>query len=82
RIPEGVGFQGNLEPAVCLAPWRVVSERVDQVLDAAASRPDHVFNLGHGVLPETDPGILRQIVDHVHEHGRVSNSVAAVHVTN
>jgi len=71
RIPEGVGFQGNLEPAVCLAPWERVAERVRDVLGQAGGRPDHVFNLGHGVLPETDPAILRQVVELVHEEGRV-----------
>jgi uroporphyrinogen decarboxylase len=74
RIPEGVGFQGNLEPAVCLAPWEQVADRVRDVLQQAVVRPDHVFNLGHGVLPETDPGILRQVVDLVHEEGEVHDA--------
>ena len=71
RIPEGVGFQGNLEPAVCLGPWEHVAERVRDVLAQAGGRPDHVFNLGHGVLPETDPAILRKVVELVHERGQV-----------
>ncbi|MEX2328338.1 MAG: uroporphyrinogen decarboxylase [Nitriliruptoraceae bacterium] len=71
RIPEGVGFQGNLEPAVCLGPWPQVADRVRAVLDAAGGRPDHVFNLGHGVLPQTDPDVLARIVELVHDEGVV-----------
>ncbi len=62
--------QGNLDPAVCLAPWDVVAEQVREVLRSNGGRPGHVFNLGHGVLPETDPGVLAQVVDLVHEEGR------------
>jgi uroporphyrinogen decarboxylase len=71
RIPEGVGFQGNLEPAVCLGPWELVEARVLDVLERAGGRPDHVFNLGHGVLPATDPAILERVVDLVHARGQV-----------
>ena len=67
RVGDGVAVQGNLDPTVCFAPWPVVEERVDDVLARNAGRPGHVFNLGHGVLPETDPDTLRRIVDHVHE---------------
>jgi uroporphyrinogen decarboxylase len=71
RIPDGVGFQGNLDPAVCLAPWELVAERVRDVLAQAGGRPDHIFNLGHGVLPDTDPAILQRVVELVHEEGQV-----------
>jgi uroporphyrinogen decarboxylase len=71
RIPEGVGFQGNLEPAVCLGPWELVEARVRDVLARAGGRVDHVFNLGHGVLPATDPDILARVVELVHAEGRV-----------
>jgi uroporphyrinogen decarboxylase len=70
RVPDGVGLQGNLEPAVCLAPWDQVEARVRDVLDRAGGRPDHVFNLGHGVLPATDPAVLARIVELVHAEGR------------
>ena len=60
-------MQGNLDPAVLGAPWPVVAAEADRVLAAAGGRPGHVFNLGHGVLPDTDPGILAALVDHVHE---------------
>jgi uroporphyrinogen decarboxylase len=69
RLGPGVAVQGNLEPAVCLAPWDVVAERARDVLRRNGGRPGHVFNLGHGVLPETDPDILRRLVDLVHNEG-------------
>jgi uroporphyrinogen decarboxylase len=78
RIPEGVGFQGNLEPAVCLGPWDQVQERARDVLRRAGGRADHVFNLGHGVLPPTDPSILERLVDLVHREGEVEQPFAAV----
>ncbi len=70
RVP-GKAVQGNLDPAVVFAGWDATRRAVDDVLARNAGRPGHVFNLGHGVLPGSDPGILRQIVDHVHETGRV-----------
>ena len=62
-------LQGNLDPALCLAPWPVVAEATRGVLTGAAdgTGTGHVFNLGHGVLPETDPAILAAVVDLVHE---------------
>jgi uroporphyrinogen decarboxylase len=66
RLGDGVAIQGNLDPAACLAPWPVVEEKARAVLSAAGGRNGHVFNLGHGVLPETDPGTLARLVDLVH----------------
>jgi uroporphyrinogen decarboxylase len=60
------GVQGNLDPAVVLAPWPVVEAAVHDVLDRNGGRPGHIFNLGHGVLPETDPEVLTRIVEVVH----------------
>lgn len=65
RIPHGMTVQGNLDPAVCLAPWDAVEAEATDVLVRARGGA-HVFNLGHGVLPETDPEMLRRIVDLVH----------------
>ncbi|MDZ7675563.1 MAG: uroporphyrinogen decarboxylase [Acidimicrobiales bacterium] len=65
----GKAVQGNLDPAVVLAGWEPTRAAVDDVLHRNAGRPGHVFNLGHGVLPGSDPGVLRQVVEHVHEHG-------------
>jgi uroporphyrinogen decarboxylase len=66
RLGPDVAVQGNLDPAVCLAPWDVVARGAGAVLEAAGDAPGHIFNLGHGVLPATDPGILARLVDLVH----------------
>jgi uroporphyrinogen decarboxylase len=61
------GVQGNLDPAVLLAPWERVETAARDVLARADGRPGHIFNLGHGVLPDTDPGVLGRLVELVHE---------------
>jgi uroporphyrinogen decarboxylase len=61
------GVQGNLDPAVLLGPWERVEASVRDVLARAGSRPGHIFNLGHGVLPDTDPGVLAAVRALVHE---------------
>ncbi len=73
RLDEGwqrVGFdrgvQGNLDPVRPLAGWEAAEAGTVDILDRAAGRPGHVFNLGHGVLPETNPDVLRRLVDFVH----------------
>ncbi|MFN8223081.1 MAG: uroporphyrinogen decarboxylase [Gaiellales bacterium] len=66
RVP-GRGVQGNLEPATLLAPWDVVAREASDVLSRAAGRPGHIFNLGHGVLPETDPDVLTRLVALIRE---------------
>ena len=60
-------IQGNLDPAVCLSPWAVVEERALDVLRRANGRPGHVFNLGHGVLADTDADILARLAALVKE---------------
>jgi uroporphyrinogen decarboxylase len=67
RIGLDVGIQGNLDPAVCLAPWEAVEHKALNVLRRAMGRPGHIFNLGHGVLPETPVENLQRLVDLVHE---------------
>jgi len=67
RIGPGKGIQGNLDPAVLLAPMEVVEREAAEVLAAAGGRPGHVFNLGHGVLPDSPSDHLRRLVDFVHE---------------
>jgi uroporphyrinogen decarboxylase len=67
EVGEGRGVQGNLEPAVLLGPWERVEAAALDVLARAAGRPGHVFNLGHGVLPGTDPDVLRRLAAFVHE---------------
>ncbi|MDP8975295.1 MAG: uroporphyrinogen decarboxylase [Actinomycetota bacterium] len=66
RIGQDRAVQGNLDPAVCLAPWDVVEAETRKILNQAGGRPGHVFNLGHGVLPDTDPAILERVVELVH----------------
>jgi uroporphyrinogen decarboxylase len=61
------GVQGNLEPALLLGPFERVAVEAAAILDRAAGRPGHIFNLGHGVLPETDPAALRRLRELVHE---------------
>lgn len=66
RVEAGTALQGNLDPAVLLAPWPVAAERAKQVLDRGRVAEGHIFNLGHGVLPETDPDVLTRLADLVH----------------
>jgi uroporphyrinogen decarboxylase len=66
-VGSGRGVQGNLEPALLLGPWERVEEATVRILDAVAGPRGHVFNLGHGVLPDTDPADLRRLVELVHE---------------
>jgi uroporphyrinogen decarboxylase len=74
RIGYDRGVQGNLDPALLLGPFERVRGAALGILEAAGGRPGHVFNLGHGVLPETDPADLRRLVELVHER---TASVAA-----
>lgn len=66
RIGFDRGIQGNLDATRLLAGWEATAEGARDVLRRAANRPGHIFNLGHGVLPETDPDLLRRLVDLVH----------------
>jgi uroporphyrinogen decarboxylase len=71
RIEPGTALQGNLDPAVLLAGWPVVESAARAVVDDGRRAVDggaagHIFNLGHGVLPETDPGVLTDLVSLVH----------------
>jgi uroporphyrinogen decarboxylase len=59
--------QGNLDPVLLLGPWPAVEEAARWILAENAGRPGHVFNLGHGVLPGTDPDTLARLVDLVHD---------------
>jgi uroporphyrinogen decarboxylase len=67
RVGPDAVLQGNLDPTVCLAPWEVVSERARDVLTRGKAAAAHIFNLGHGVLPQTDPDVLARLVSLVHE---------------
>jgi uroporphyrinogen decarboxylase len=78
RIGHDRGVQGNLDSARLLAGWEATRDGAQGVLDEAAGRPGHVFNLGHGVLPETDTQLLRRLVDFVHEQTARTAPVAEV----
>ncbi len=58
--------QGNIDPALLAAPWPVLERHLEQVVAAGRAAPAHVLNLGHGVPPETDPGVLTRIVEWAH----------------
>ena len=66
RIGYDRGIQGNLDPTLLLTPWNVIENGMQNVLQRAANRPGHIFNLGHGVLADTPPDLLRRLVDAVH----------------
>ncbi len=66
RIGFDRGVQGNLDPVRPVAGWQAAHEGMRDILDRANGRPGHVFNLGHGVMPETDPEVLKRLVDAVH----------------
>jgi uroporphyrinogen decarboxylase len=66
-IGPGKSVQGNLDPAALFAPWEVVAAETRRVLAEGQAAPGHIFNLGHGVLPETDPDVLTRVVELVHE---------------
>jgi len=66
RVEPGKALQGNLDPAILLAPWDVVQERALDVVARGRTAEGHVFNLGHGVLPQTDPDVLARLTDLVH----------------
>ncbi len=75
RIPLDEGWaraggdravQGNLDPAALLGPWERIEAAAEDVLARAGGRPGHIFNLGHGVLPGTDPDVLGRLRELVH----------------
>ena len=67
RRVGGRAVQGNLDPTLVFAPTEVMLARATEVLEAGRAAPGHIFNLGHGVLPATDPDQLARLTDHVHE---------------
>jgi uroporphyrinogen decarboxylase len=67
EVGEDRGVQGNLDPALLLGPWDRIESETRAILARAGGRPGHVFNLGHGVPPETDPAVLGRLTEFVHE---------------
>jgi uroporphyrinogen decarboxylase len=76
-VGEGLGVQGNLDPVLLLGPWARVEAAARDVLARAAGRPGHIFNLGHGVLPTTDPASLGRLVELVQAESSGSGSLDA-----
>ena len=71
RLGDDVALQGNLDPVAVLAGVDVAVERSRDVLARAGGHRGHIFNLGHGVMPETDPDVLHAVVELVHAEGQV-----------
>ena len=67
RVGGSYAVQGNLDPALLFAPWDVLEAQTRRILHEGEAAPGHIFNLGHGVLPETDPTVLTRLVALVHE---------------
>ncbi len=67
RLGPGVAVQGNLDPTLLMAPRDVLREHVVRVLELAGGEPGHIFNLGHGIFPETPPDNVKFVVDLVHD---------------
>jgi len=67
QIGDGFAMQGNLDPAVLLAPWNEIQRRADDILERTAGRPGHIFNLGHGILPGTPVDHVGRLAGYVHE---------------
>lgn len=70
RLGSTIALQGNLDPTLCLTDSKTAVSGAHRVLVDSRNTPGYIFNLGHGVLPETDPEILGEVVSYVHEHGR------------
>lgn len=66
RIGTPKPVQGNLDPALLFAGWEAIEPEIDRILTEGKSAPGHIFNLGHGVPPNTDPEVLHRIVKAVH----------------
>ncbi|GAB3083792.1 uroporphyrinogen decarboxylase [Pedococcus soli] len=69
RIGDGYAVQGNLDPALLFAPWPALEAKVRSIVEEGRAAPGHIFNLGHGVLPSTDPEVITRVVELVHEVG-------------
>jgi len=67
RLGDQYAVQGNLDPALLFAPWPALEQAVRSIVAEGAQAPGHIFNLGHGVLPTTDPEVLTRVVELVHE---------------
>jgi uroporphyrinogen decarboxylase len=67
-IGTGAGIQGNLDPVALMAPLDFLKQRAGEILDKAAGRTGHIFNLGHGILPSTPEDSVKALAEYVHEY--------------
>jgi uroporphyrinogen decarboxylase len=67
RLGDDVAVQGNLDPVTLLAPPAEIRRRAAVILEKAGKKPGHIFNLGHGILPQTPPDHVSVLIDAVHE---------------
>jgi uroporphyrinogen decarboxylase len=72
QVGEGFAVQGNLDPVALFAPWSEVQQRADDILVRVNGRAGHIFNLGHGILPETPVDNVKRLVDYVHEKSSIT----------
>ncbi len=70
RLGDRYAVQGNLDPALLFAPWEALEAKVRSIVEEGRGAAGHIFNLGHGVLPDTDPAVLTRVVELVHEISR------------
>jgi uroporphyrinogen decarboxylase len=70
KLAPTQAIMGNLDPILLLAPWRELRPHIDEILQAANGRAGHIFNLGHGILPQTPVEMVRRVVEYVHEQTR------------
>ena len=70
QIGDGIALQGNLDPTSLLAGTDICLHHAEQVISEGMQLPGHVFNLGHGIMPSTDPDVLNNLVEFVHERSR------------
>ena len=68
KLGNEIAIQGNLNPEICLGPIEEVEKAVSEILMLNNNNFGHIFNLGHGVLPDTDPAVLAHVVEMVHSH--------------
>ncbi|MCU0474858.1 MAG: uroporphyrinogen decarboxylase [Anaerolineae bacterium] len=71
RLGDGVATQGNLDPVALFAPWESVRDQTRRILDSVRGQAGHIFNLGHGILPQTPVETVRRLVEFVHDDTRV-----------
>ncbi len=69
RLGDDIAYQGNLEPMLLLAPWEVLAPRAESIIEEGKKLPGHIFNLGHGIVPDVNPDVVTRLVELVHEKG-------------